>query len=96
VPAAAVGAGRAAAERVMTTAKFMRQMGRKGEFKKEVAGFAARWVHGTGDVLRGEGSVVRGSHRVSGRVGGIGWVSGLECMAQLHRVTSEASSPVLG
>jgi hypothetical protein len=49
VPVAAVGAGRAAAERVITTAKFLRQMGRKGEFKKEVAGFAARWVHGTGE-----------------------------------------------
>lgn len=46
--AAAVGVGRAAAERIMTTAKFLRQMGKKEGFKKEVAGFAARWVHGTG------------------------------------------------
>lgn len=46
--AAAVGVGRAAAERIMTTAKFLRQMGKKEGFKKEVSGFAARWVHGTG------------------------------------------------
>jgi hypothetical protein len=36
----------------MTTAKFLRQMGKKEGFKKEVAGFAARWVHGTGSWQR--------------------------------------------
>ena len=46
--AAAVGVGCAAPERIMTTAKFLKQMGKKEGFKKEVQGFAARWVHGTG------------------------------------------------
>jgi hypothetical protein len=43
-----VGVGCAAPERIMTTAKFLKQMGKKEGFKKEVQGFAARWVHGTG------------------------------------------------
>jgi hypothetical protein len=32
----------------MSTAKFMKQMGKKQGFKKEAPGFFDRWVHGTG------------------------------------------------
>jgi hypothetical protein len=33
----------------MSTAKFMKQMGKKQGFKKEAPGFFDRWVHGTGE-----------------------------------------------
>lgn len=42
------GVGGRLAERFMTTAKFMRTMGKKQGFKKEAPGFFNRWVHGTG------------------------------------------------
>jgi hypothetical protein len=45
---AAFGLRPGVAERTVSTAKFMRQMGRKDGFKKEAPGFAARWINGTG------------------------------------------------
>lgn len=47
--AATAGAAGGLAERFMTTAKFMRTMGKKQGFKKEAPGFFNRWVHGTGE-----------------------------------------------
>lgn len=54
--AAAANAGAAAgglSVRLMSTEKFMKQMGKKQGFRKEAQGFFDRWVHGTGEGCMG-------------------------------------------